>query len=46
MLFWERHALLAGLSSSIIIVMLTVGVFNEAPSDVKGAAVGACWLNT
>jgi hypothetical protein len=28
--FWERHALLAGLSSSIIIVMLTVGIFNEA----------------
>ncbi len=28
--FWQRHALLAGLSSSIIIVMLTAGVFNEA----------------
>lgn len=43
--FWQRHALLAGLSSSIIIVILTAGVFNE-PSTVKGAAVGACWLNT
>jgi hypothetical protein len=27
---WQRHALLAGLSSSIIVVMLTVGIFNEA----------------
>jgi hypothetical protein len=28
--FWQRHALLAGLSSSIIVVMLSVGIFNEA----------------
>jgi hypothetical protein len=27
--FWARHALLAGLTSSVIIVMLTVAVINE-----------------
>src|SRR6476620_10250367 len=27
--FWARHALLAGLASSVIIVMLTVAVVNE-----------------
>lgn len=27
--FWGRHALLAGLASSVIVVMLTVGVVNE-----------------
>ncbi len=28
--FWNRHALLAGLTSSLIVVMLTVAVVNEA----------------
>jgi len=28
--FWDRHALLAGLASSLIIVMLTVALVNEA----------------
>lgn len=28
--FWVRHALLAGLVASVIVVMLTVGVVNEA----------------
>lgn len=27
--FWERHALLAGLAASVIVVMLTVAVVNE-----------------
>ena len=27
--FWERHALLAGLASSVIVVMLSVAVINE-----------------
>jgi hypothetical protein len=27
--FWERHALLAGLAASVIVVMLTVAVINE-----------------
>jgi hypothetical protein len=27
--FWERHALLAGLVASVIVVMLSVGVINE-----------------
>ena len=27
--FWQRHAMLAGLCSSGVVVMLTVGVFNE-----------------
>ena len=28
--FWDRHALLAGLASSLIVVMLTVALVNEA----------------
>jgi peptidoglycan/LPS O-acetylase OafA/YrhL len=28
--FWERHPLLAGLAASVIVVMLTVAVVNEA----------------
>ncbi len=28
--FWDHHALLAGLTSSLIVVMLTVAVVNEA----------------
>jgi hypothetical protein len=28
--FWERHALLAGLAASVIVVVLTVAVVNEA----------------
>jgi hypothetical protein len=27
--FWERHALLAGLAASVIVVMLTVSVVNQ-----------------
>lgn len=28
--FWQRHPLVAGLASSVLIVMLTAGIFNEA----------------
>lgn len=28
--FWRGHALLAGLASSVLVVMLSVGIFNEA----------------
>src|ERR1700679_3327907 len=28
--FWDRHALLAGLASSVIVVMFTVALVNEA----------------
>jgi hypothetical protein len=28
--FWQRHAWLAGLTSSIVVVMLSAGIFNEA----------------
>lgn len=28
--FWQGHALLAGLSASILVVMLSAGIFNEA----------------
>jgi hypothetical protein len=28
--FWERHALLAGLAASVIVVMLSVAILNEA----------------
>ena len=28
--FWQKHALLAALSANVVLVMLTVGVFNEA----------------
>src|SRR6202043_4021989 len=30
--FWARHALLGGLVASVIVVMLTVGLVNEASS--------------
>lgn len=28
--FWQTHALLAGLSASVLVVMLSAGIFNEA----------------
>jgi hypothetical protein len=28
--FWQRHALLAGVAASVLVVMLSAGIFNEA----------------
>jgi hypothetical protein len=51
--FWRSHALLAGLASSVIVVMLSVAVVNEALERRRrrrwsgaGAGAGACSPST
>jgi hypothetical protein len=43
--FWERHALLAGLASSVIVVMLSVAVINEV-LEREDDSDGAFWPST
>lgn len=40
--FWERHALLAGLVSSAVVVMLSVAVINEVLERSSGTRADWC----